>query len=152
VSRAKAMTGGTSLSFMQILPGLKKCHIAQQAYKLGCKMVSCWPLYTFIRRKFGTLHQVSTLLEGGQHLPLFIHIVGCYCTWSQYLQGVRDVHNILQRRANRPCSSVETASVILSHVGSLSTLNWSFVGRNSLHLSWVVYTEEILRSLLKPLR
>jgi hypothetical protein len=38
------------------------------------------------------------------------------------------------------------------HVGFLTTSNWSFVGRCSLHLLWpVLYSEETLRSLLKPL-
>jgi hypothetical protein len=66
----------------------------------------------------------------------------CYCTY----------YNILQRRASIPYSNVETPSVILCPVGFLSTLNWSFGGRNSLHLLWpVLYSKKTLRSLLESL-
>jgi hypothetical protein len=55
-----------------------------------------------------------------------------------------------KRRANRPCSTMETSLVILGHFGFLSKLNWSFVGRSSLHLWWpILYSEETLWSLLK---
>jgi hypothetical protein len=44
------------------------------------------------------------------------------------------------------------ASKILGHVGFLSSSNWSFVERSALHLLWpILYSEETLRSLLKPL-
>jgi hypothetical protein len=63
--------------------------------------------------------------------------------------------NILQGRASRPFSTGKTASNSIQdpcHVGFLSTLNWSFVGRSFLHLLWpVLYNEETLRSLLKTL-
>jgi hypothetical protein len=63
-----------------------------------------------------------------------------------------NVHNILQRQANTPCFTMETTSVILGHIGFLSILNWSFVKRSPLHLLWpILYHEETLRSLLKPL-
>jgi hypothetical protein len=68
------------------------------------------------------------------------------------LMTTTSLHNIFQRRASRPYSIVETTSVILDHIGFLSTLYWSFVGRSSLHLLWPkLYNEETLRSLLKPL-
>jgi hypothetical protein len=61
-------------------------------------------------------------------------------------------HNIFQRGASKSYSTVETTLVILGHNGFLSTINWSFVGRSSLYLLWpVLYNEETLRSLLKPL-
>jgi hypothetical protein len=65
------------------------------------------------------------------------------------------VHNILQGRASRPFFTGKGASNSIQdprHVRFLSTLNWNFVGRNSLHLLWsVLYSEETLRSLLKTL-
>jgi hypothetical protein len=33
------------------------------------------------------------------------------------------IYNILQRWASRPCSIVETTSMILGHIGFLSNLN-----------------------------
>jgi hypothetical protein len=75
-------------------------------------------------------------------------------TWHSNLkaQMVGRIHNVLQRRANKPCSKVETSSVILDHIGFLSTLNWSLIRRYSLHLLWpILYSEETLISLLKPL-
>jgi hypothetical protein len=33
------------------------------------------------------------------------------------------LHNILQRRANKPYSTMETTSMILGHVGFLSKIN-----------------------------
>jgi hypothetical protein len=61
-------------------------------------------------------------------------------------------HNILGGRAIRPFFTVKKSIQDPGHVEFLPTLNWSFVGRSSLHLLWpVLYSEETLRSLLKSL-
>jgi hypothetical protein len=55
-------------------------------------------------------------------------------------------------RANRPFSKVEKRIQDSRPRWILIKLNWSFGGRNSLHLLWrVLYSKETLRSLLKPL-
>jgi hypothetical protein len=72
--------------------------------------------------------------------------------WYTKLVGNCCIHTILQRRASTPYSKVERTSMILGHIGFLTKLKWSFIGRSSLYLLWpILYSEEILRTLMKPL-
>jgi hypothetical protein len=93
--------------------------------------------------------------------PRFASAINCRSRWGSKHPlnscnscKARKSSNPVARSLQPPYSEKEhsTASKILGHVGFLSKLNWSFVGRSSLHLLWLVlYSEETLRLLLKPL-